>query len=351
MIENNYDIKIYNPLTSAHDVIASITANEEEYNKIYDSIKKVVIGRGIKGAFNDIYSNNQYKESALTDIAGKTAGTIIRKHYNGDDVKSLVNHFNRPYIFDSNKDYMIGSLVGSTSAVMPMDFFYDLYAMTTVGPTSNATGRGELLTWALFNDIDFNDQAGDLLKENKLSIEVKGNAAMIGTNAVEKGFRSAMNAQHDLVAIGYKYNIDKELIDNLSVTASLGVNSAPHYFKFIKEICKLEDDIAMNEVATALLNNKRVDKYTKCFAESLKSAKTVNDIIYNILAVHFKVYQEYYNFDQFLIFKEKDKKPIGFTILDPSLSDSVEEFAKLIQTTNVKVGAWGGSRPGGISIK
>lgn len=350
-MKQNFEVRLFNTLTSSYDTVTDIDVDMDEYNKVYTSLKRVVVGRGIKSAFTDLFLNNECKKSTLTDTAGKTAGTIIRKHYDGDNVSSLIEHFDRPYVFDSNKDYMIGSLVGSTSAVMPMDFFYDMYAMTTVGPTSNATGRGELLTWSLFNDIDFNDQAGDLLKENTLSIEVKGNAAMIGTNAVEKGFRSATNAQHDLVAIGYKYSIDEVLINNLSITASLGVKSAPHYYNFIKAVCDLDNDIAMNEVATALLNNKRVDKHTKCFAESLKLSKNVNDIIYSILAVHFKVYQDYYKFDQFLIFKELNKKPVGFTILDPSLSNSVEDFAKLIQTTNVKVGAWGGSRPGGISIK
>ncbi len=348
-MKENFEVRLFNTTTSSYDTITDIDADLEEYNKVYNSIKRVVIGRGIKDAFSDLYINNDYKNSSLTDTAGRTVGKILRKNYNGDNISNLVEHFNRPYNFTSNQDYKIGSLIGSTSAVMPIEFFTDLYAMTTVGPTSNATGRGELLTWALFNDIDFNDQSGDLLKESSISIEVKGNAAMIGTNAVEKGFRSSTNAREDLTAIGNKYNIDKDLISNLGVTASLGVKSAPHYFEFIKAI--RDDEKALIEVATALLNNKKITKYTESFSKSLKSAKTVNDIIYNILSVHLKVYQEYYNFDQFLIFQEYKQEPIGFTILDPSIADSVEDFAKLIQTTNVKVGAWGGSRPGGISIK
>tara|TARA_R110001606_G_scaffold88448_4_gene199240 strand:- start:10657 stop:12576 length:1920 start_codon:yes stop_codon:yes gene_type:complete len=349
-----YEVRLYQPVSKESNTVVALDLNKYEYTKVYNSLKRVVIGRGIKDAFAELYLDNKYKKSSLIDIAGKTVGTIIRKNYNGDDINNLVEYFNRPYEFESNKDYPIYKLMGPVYKVLPKEFFSDLYSMTTVGPTSNATGRGELLTWALFNNIDFNDKAGDLVKNNNISIEVKGKAAMIGTNAVDKGFRSATNAKHDLINIGNDYNINADIIKDLNITSSLGVKSAPAYFSFIQAIKNLSDDMvqtAIIEVAVAFLNNKKIKNYTTSFASALMSINNVNDMMYIILSYHFKVYQDYYKFNQFLIFQESGREPTGFTILDPSLTDSVKEFANLIQTTNVKVGSWGGGRPGGMAIK
>lgn len=343
------------PADDPDDVIAKISdPSSLDLAGLKTQMSRIVAGEAIKNAFDGVYYNNEYKNSRATKEAGLATGKLIRKHFIvGSSINELAKTIKERDFNLSEGTYEIGLLTDALKPFLNETFIPDIYN-TKLAQGNKSMGPGELMLWAIYNNVDFSDKGADLLISNKYKVEIKSSSALIGTN--NSSYNSAKVLINAIAAINMRYGLDDDLVSEISKIKSVGFKTIDLIFDYLKKARSYKSDSALTLFAKGLVNNSSVldESLLKDIIESLKQVKTSEDLMYVITAIHFICYQRDHKFDLMCIFRKKSKdiSPKGISILDFRSELSVAKMVAALRQQKIKPGRWvaDGQVTGGVEL-
>lgn len=315
------------------EVIGTLNDNDPKTQDIISKIKKLVGGVGIKDAFAPLYQNKPMKSKFDAEV-GQLVGKSIRTHLKGS-LDALVKVFGQKFPLKDEK-----FTIPYNSSIIDANFYKDLFKSGI-----DKMGPGEIMLWAMFSNISFNDGVGDLFIDTNKKLELKGFNGFIGTN-MSSSFKNWTMCKEKLV--DFFKTVKFTDADKLLAPAGLGIANGQHLFDLIQQIKSNKQQL--ETLAKILVNViSEESTFAKEFANDLAKSTDVKKMLYTIMACHFKAYQKFDDF-QVIGILSKEVPAAHILLINPSIH-SINDLASFLEKNGLGVGGgWQKDRNGGYRL-